>query len=96
MEDKQENVTIPYFVHESEMARMERQIKRLWIVLIMTIVFLVATNAAWIWYNSQFEVTETTVTQDVDSGEGDAYVAGIGDLYYGSNPSNSEDTQANP
>lgn len=95
MEDK-EIATIPYFAHESEMARMERQIKRLWIVLIMTIVFLVATNAAWIWYNSQFEVTETTVTQDVDSGDGDAYVAGIGDVYDGSNPSNSEDAQANP
>lgn len=96
MNENEDMQMIPYYVHESNMARMERQIKRLWIVLIMTIVFLVATNAAWIWYNSQFEVTETTVTQDVDSGEGDAYVAGIGDVYYGSNPSNSEDAQANP
>ena len=55
---------IPYYVHESDMARMERQIKRLWIVLIMTIVFLVGSNAAWIYYESQFvdEVTETIET----------------------------------
>lgn len=64
---------IPYTVHESDMARMDRQIKRLWIVLIMTIVFLVGSNAAWIWYESQFmdEVTETIETSA--DGGGNAY-----------------------
>lgn len=64
---------IPYYVHESDMARMERQIKRLWIVLIMTIVFLVGSNAAWIYYESQFvdEVTETIETSA--DGGGNAY-----------------------
>ena len=44
---------------------------------------LVATNGAWIYYNNQFEdsvVTEQTVTQDVDSGDGDTNVTGIGDI----------------
>ena len=68
----QENATemqmIPYIVHESAMARMERQIKRLWIVLIMTIVFLVATNAAWIYYEAQFTDEIVTVEQQNESG----------------------------
>ena len=42
--------SVPYIVHESSMARMERQIKRLWITVLVLIVMLVATNGAWIWY----------------------------------------------
>lgn len=59
--------------HELDMARMERTNKRLWIVLIMTILLLVGTNGYWIYYESSFEdevTTTTTVTQDVDSNDG--------------------------
>jgi len=80
MEDKM----IPYFVHEGDMARLERTIKRLWVLCILLAVMLVATNGAWLWYELQFEVVETTtqeVSQDVDTGTGDATVVGIGDIY---------------
>ena len=46
--------SVPYIVHESSMARMERQIKRLWITVLVMIVMLVGTNGAWLLYNSQF------------------------------------------
>jgi len=63
---------------------MERTIKRLWILLIILVSFLVLTNAAWIIYESQWEVVESTeLTQEVDTGEGDIYVAGVGDVIYG-------------
>ena len=42
--------SVPYIVHEASMARMERQIKRLWITVLVLTVMLVATNSAWIWY----------------------------------------------
>ena len=42
--------SVPYIVHEASMARMERQIKRLWITVLVLIVMLVATNGARIWY----------------------------------------------
>ena len=42
--------SIPYIAHEASMARMERQIKRLWITVLVLTVMLVATNGAWIWY----------------------------------------------
>ena len=45
------------------------------------IVVLVGTNTGWIIYESQFE--DVTVDQMVDTGEGDAYVTGVGDLNYG-------------
>lgn len=62
---------IPYIAFESEMARLERIIKKQFVLIIVAIVFLIGTNACWLWYESQFEeVTTTEVTQDVDSGDG--------------------------
>ena len=55
--------SVPYIVHESSMARMERQIKRLWITILVLIFMLVGTNASWLWYNSQFDTVET-VTEE--------------------------------
>lgn len=61
---------VPYIVHESIMARMERMIKRLWILCIILILLLAGTNGAWIWYENQFMDESLTVTQDLDSGNG--------------------------
>lgn len=80
---------VPFAVHESAMARMERTIRRLWILLIVLVVFLVGSNALWIWYEAQFE--DVSVEQEVDTGEGDAFVVGNGDLSYGEGQTESED-----
>ena len=82
---------IPYYVHESDMARMERQIKRLWIVLIMTIVFLVGSNAAWIYYESQFEDVIITAEQTAD-GESHNYAIG-GDYLGGASEGNDKEAE---
>ena len=73
--------SVPYIVHESSMARMERHIKRLWITVLVLIVILVATNGAWILYESQFSDIETTIEAEQD-GSGVNIVSG-GDLDYG-------------
>ena len=57
---------VPFTVHESNMARMERTIRRLWILLIILVVLLVGTNALWIWYESKFEDIE--ITQENERG----------------------------
>lgn len=79
--------TISFVAHESAMARQERTIKRLFIVTILLIVLLVGTNAGWIWYESQF--TETEISQEIDTKDGAAYVAGIGDVTVGESQANS-------
>ena len=64
--------TVPYVVHKSDMARAERQSKRLVAVIILLILLLVGSNIGWLVYNSQFEVTETweqEVIQDAENGE---------------------------
>ena len=65
-----EHKDVPYIVHESIMARMERTIRRLWILCIILILLLAGTNGAWIWYENQFMDESLTVTQDLDSGNG--------------------------
>lgn len=83
--DDNKVLSIPYVVHEGDMARLERTNKRLWILCLVILVALVGSNCCWIWYESQWEDVETTTTQevsqDVDTGNGSAYVAGIGNIY---------------
>lgn len=82
---EESKVNVPYIVHEGDMARLERTVKRLWILCILLVILLVGSNATWIWYESQFETVETTTTQEVDqdinTGQGDATVVGIGNIY---------------
>lgn len=81
-ESRQSVEPVPYIVHESAMARQERTIKRLWILLILLIVLLVATNGAWLWWESQWEYFETTVTQENDGGFNN-YIGNDGDINNG-------------
>ena len=76
---------IQRYYHEQEVSRLELHNKRLFWALIMTIVFLVASNVGWLVYESQFEDIKMTQEATTDGG-GDAVVNGVaaGDLYYGS------------
>lgn len=72
-------VSVPYIVHESDMARLERTIKRLWIMCMTLIVLLVGSNCAWLWHESQFEDAVTTIEAEQTSESGSNYAVG-GDL----------------
>lgn len=61
----QEKESISYYAHEGMMARMERANRRLWIVILVLILALIASNGAWIWYESQWEPYEESITQEV-------------------------------
>ena len=61
---------VPFIAYESQMSRMERVIKKMFTLIVILIVLLFGTNAAWLYYESQFEDVKTEVTQELDSGEG--------------------------
>lgn len=93
VEEQDSRITIDYVAHEADMARMERINRRLWIALLIVILLFTASNAFWIWRESQFEdviTTTETVTQDTGSGSGDNTFNGdfIGGDYYGETNSN--------
>ena len=72
---------VPFIVHEGTMARAERTAKRLWITILLLIVLLVGTNAGWIWFESQFEYSQTTqeVTQESNHGD-NSFIGGDVDV----------------
>lgn len=84
------NEKMPVMTYEVAIARFERIIKRLWILCIILIVALIATNAGWVYYESQFATTETTIEAEQD-GTGTNIVS-AGDIHYGSE-SDSNDTE---
>lgn len=65
MEEKEINV--PYIVHESEMARLERTIKRLTQIILICIALIFASNMVWLYYWNQYDyVGEESYVYDQD------------------------------
>ena len=82
---------VPYIAHESAMARSERNIKRLWIIILVLIVALIGTNLAQIIHESQNEVVEetsTTITQD-NADSYNNYIGNDGDIVNGKADNNN-------
>lgn len=80
-DQNKKNDSVPYIVHESIMARMERAQKRLFILCLVIFLLFVCSNCAWLWYESQFQYAETTtttqtVTQDGGDGGNNNFVGG--------------------
>lgn len=87
------NVSVPYVVHEAEVSRQERQIKRMWIALIVLAVALFLTNLTWIGVFNSYEYSseETIYQQD---GEGTNIIGDSNEVNNGAESNNSQ-TQEN-
>lgn len=73
---------VSYIVYESTLARFDRVIKRLWIVILVLVFLLLGTNLAWLYYETQFEEVEQTTTttqevkQDTKDGGDNSFIGG--------------------
>ena len=82
LNDEQRAVSIPYYLHEGEMTRLERLNKKWFIAFLVVLVMLFVTNGAWVVYEMQYQTYY--VSQDVDTGNGPAVLNGTGRMtYYG-------------
>lgn len=82
--------TVPLVAHEGMMTRMERTNHRLWILCIFLVICLIASNVAWVIYESQFEYYDESITQEVtQQADGDSINRFIGGDYV--SDTNSED-----
>lgn len=86
-------MSIDFFTAEAQAARLERTIVRMWVIIILLILMLVGTNAAWLYYESQFMNTSevTTITQELDSGDGGNAVINDGVHINGESKADSND-----
>lgn len=93
---KESRAQVSHRVHTEDMARLERANRRWFITWLITFTLLVGVVIFLFWRESQFEVVEETVTQDIDTGDGDLTLTGIGDIYYGESKANDQETHTNP
>lgn len=82
--------TVPMVVLENQRAHDAVTIRRLVRVIVLLVVFLFASNAFWVWRDSQF--MDVSVEQEVDTGDGDAFIVGNGDLNYGEDKAEGNQT----
>ena len=75
--------SVPYVVHESAMARAERQAKRLVAVIILLIVLLVGSNICWIVYENSFDDMAETYTVEQGGAETNNSVINGGEIVNG-------------
>lgn len=59
---------VPFIVFEDTVIRLERTIKRLWILCIIIFIACVVSNACWIYYESQYIDEVITVEQENTDG----------------------------
>jgi hypothetical protein len=76
---------VPYFIHEGMMVRNERTIKRLIIALIIAVVLMFASNAAWLycWMQYDYVGEDTTIESSGDGIANYNYTGGDGGVIYG-------------
>lgn len=82
------------FRDEIFVAVLERTIRRLWILCILLVLLLVGTNAAWIYYESQFEdvvTTETIESNSEDGGDATGIIGNNNEINNGQSESNKND-----
>ena len=85
--EEEKMMTVPYIAHQSAAARQERQIRRMWIALIVAITMLFASNVGWLIYQSQFDTFSYDYTQD---GNGNNIIGNDNEVDY--NGAEIEDT----
>lgn len=80
-------LTIPYFVHEGDMARGERTIKKLMIALVVAIALIFASNAIWLYAWIQYDYVSSDSSSSnvqIDGKDGVAnYIGNDGDITNG-------------
>lgn len=75
---------VDYIVYEGTMSRMERTIRRLWVLVFVLIILLAGCNALWLYEWCQYDYVdsiETTYTQD---GKGVNIIGESNEVDYGS------------
>ena len=70
-----EEKNVPYIVYEGTMARFERTIKRLTVIIIVSLLLLFVTNALWIYEWTMYDYSEVTVDSN-DGGNANFLQAG--------------------
>ena len=84
-------ITIPYIAFEGELARQERYIKRLAVVLAISVVLIFISNALWLYAWCQYDYSSEDVTVNSDGGGNANYIGRNGDINNGISESKTQE-----
>ena len=87
--DRIDERTISSIDHQYDMARLERIIKRLWIIMIILLILFAGTNALWIYEWNQYDCSDVVVDSQ-DGGNANYLEAGMNGVI-NNGPSDSQD-----
>lgn len=87
----EEQINVPYIVHEADMARMERTNKRLSVLAVIVVALLFISNALWIWLWNQYEYVDTVTTSVSQDGEGNNIYGDGNEVTDGANSNDNGD-----
>lgn len=92
--EEEKMMTVPYIAHQSAAARQERQIRRMWIALVVAVALVFASNAIWLYAWMQYDYESYTYDVFAD-GDGNAnFIGQDGNTYNGgTNSSEAENAQ---
>lgn len=78
-----EKMSIPYAVHKATVTRLERINSRLWVVILILIFALIASNLAWVIYEKQFDVVKKNVKIECQQDSDGINIVSGGNVSYG-------------
>ena len=78
---------VPYIVYESTVARFERTVRRLITVVIIAVVMIVTSNAAWLYAWNCYDYATEKVTVDAESTGNANYIGTSGVINNGESDS---------
>lgn len=82
MEENRKPDKVDYYIYEADVARSEVHAKRWAAAALIAFLALIATNAGWITYESQYEDV-VTVTQEAETADSPIYQNGTGEMTIG-------------
>lgn len=79
----EKNITVPYIVYESEMARAERRQKRNFILTIILVAALILSNFGWLYAWMQYDYESSDIVVDAGDRGNANYIGHDGDIRNG-------------
>jgi hypothetical protein len=86
--EEEKMMTIPYIAHQSAAARQERQIRRMWIALLIAISLVFTSNAIWLYAWTQYDYSSEEIIYQQD-GQGTNVIGDSNEVNNGTEDNNS-------
>lgn len=83
---------VPLVAYESMLAREDRQQRRMVIIIVLLVLILAISNGLWLYFWNSYDYVDDYSIEASQDGEG-INIIGAGDVDYGSDDTDSSNTQ---